>query len=394
MLACDVLIVGGGPAGSACAWMLRRGGLDVVVCDRRQFPRDKICAGWITPQVLMELDLQPETYVASGRTFQPIRGFRLSRVGDADVRVHYDHPVSYGIRRCEFDTYLLERAAATLRLGESVRSLTRHAGQWVLNGALQAKVLIGAGGHFCPVAQYLGARLGAGELIVAAQEVECEMTAAQQRACTVEPEVPELFFTRDLKGYGWVVRKGNYINVGLGRQDSQKLAQHVEDFLAFLTRRGKIPASVPTKLRGHPYLLYGDARRPLIGEGVLVVGDAAGLAYGKSGEGIRPAIESGLLAAQTILEADGLYDRERLASYERRVLARFGRRRRAWGITDFLPQRIAGRIAGQLLATQWFARSIVLDRWFFHAHQAPLGGHATASGSASFPLARAADSTP
>ena len=51
MDSCDVLVVGGGPAGSACAWKLRQAGLDVIVMDRAAFPRDKVCAGWITPQV-------------------------------------------------------------------------------------------------------------------------------------------------------------------------------------------------------------------------------------------------------------------------------------------------------------------------------------------------------
>ena len=53
---CDVLVVGGGPAGSSCAWRLRRAGLDVVVLDRKAFPRDKVCAGWITPQVARALE--------------------------------------------------------------------------------------------------------------------------------------------------------------------------------------------------------------------------------------------------------------------------------------------------------------------------------------------------
>ena len=52
---CDVVIVGGGPAGSACAWRLRQAGLEVVVIDKAIFPRDKVCAGWITPQVLDDL---------------------------------------------------------------------------------------------------------------------------------------------------------------------------------------------------------------------------------------------------------------------------------------------------------------------------------------------------
>ena len=55
MLTCDVLVAGGGPAGSACAWKLRRAGLDVIVMDRALFPRDKVCAGWITPGVVEAL---------------------------------------------------------------------------------------------------------------------------------------------------------------------------------------------------------------------------------------------------------------------------------------------------------------------------------------------------
>jgi len=49
MTTCDVLIVGGGPAGSSCAWRLAKAGLDVLVLDRARFPRDKVCAGWVTP---------------------------------------------------------------------------------------------------------------------------------------------------------------------------------------------------------------------------------------------------------------------------------------------------------------------------------------------------------
>jgi geranylgeranyl reductase family protein len=370
--ACDVLIVGGGPAGSACAWKLRRAGRHVVVWDRQQFPRDKICAGWITPQILAELELDPQVYAASGRTFQPITGFRLSRLDDREVCVRYDHTVSYAIRRCEFDDYLLRRTGADLRLGQPGRSLRRDRDGWVWNDTIRAPMLVGAGGHFCPVAQHLGACLGANEPIVAAQEVEFELTPAQQRQSTVEPEVPELFFTRDLRGYGWVVRKGDYINVGLGRQDTRRLGEHVEAFLAGMRRQGKIPAECPRKLRGHPYLLYDQAPRPLAADGVLLVGDAAGLAYPKSGEGIRPAIESGLLAAQTILESAGAYDADRLAVYAQRVVARFGPRRAAWGITDIVPPSIAGPLAGRLFGTAWFARHVVLDRWFFHTDVAPL----------------------
>ena len=57
---CEVLIVGAGPAGSACAWQLRRAGMQVVLLDRERFPRNKVCGGWITPAVLDELEINPQ----------------------------------------------------------------------------------------------------------------------------------------------------------------------------------------------------------------------------------------------------------------------------------------------------------------------------------------------
>ena len=103
MDSCDVLIVGGGPAGSSCAWGLRGAGLDVAILDRSVFPRDKVCGGWITPAVVEELQIDFEEY-RPGRVLQPIAGFRTSRIGGTEVETDYGRPISYGIRRCEFDT--------------------------------------------------------------------------------------------------------------------------------------------------------------------------------------------------------------------------------------------------------------------------------------------------
>ena len=70
---CEVLVVGGGPAGSSCAWELRRRGVDVLVLDTATFPRDKVCAGWITPGVVEALSLDVEEY-RRDRVFQTITG--------------------------------------------------------------------------------------------------------------------------------------------------------------------------------------------------------------------------------------------------------------------------------------------------------------------------------
>jgi flavin-dependent dehydrogenase len=347
---CDVLVVGGGPAGSSCAWGLRESGLDVIVFDRKRFPRDKICAGWVTPQVLAALELDPADY-RKERVLQPISGFAVERSGDARSRADFGEVVSFGIRRCEFDHHLLGRCGARLRLGEPVRDLRREGRGWVLNGEIEARTLVGAGGHFCPVARHLGARPGESEpTTVVAREIEFEMSPEQQAACTVAPDLPELVFEADLAGYGWVVRKGDWLNVGIGRQDQEAFPRHVDRFLDWLGERGRIPPGTPRGLKGHAYLLYGEAPRPLAKDGVLLLGDAAGLAYGRSGEGIRPAVESGLLAAQALRAGGEPEDRAR--AYESSVRRRFGPRhgRKRPGLTDWLPERWRGAAAGRLLA--------------------------------------------
>lgn len=113
---CDVLIIGGGPAGSSCAGKLKRHGIDVVVFDKREFPRQKTCAGWITPPVLEVLDVDPGEYPREN-VFQPITGFRTGMIGGKEIETAYGKTVSYGIRRCEFDDFLLRRCGAKLRLG-------------------------------------------------------------------------------------------------------------------------------------------------------------------------------------------------------------------------------------------------------------------------------------
>lgn len=368
---CDVLVIGGGPAGSTLAWALRDSGLDVVIMDKQGFPRDKVCAGWVTPAVIESLSLDVEEY-RRGRVFQPINGFRVARMGAELVQTDYGETVSYGIRRCEFDHYLLERSGARLRLQEPVKQIRREGDDWVVNDAVRARLVVGAGGHFCPVARLLGARPGSSETVVAAKEIEFELSAEQRERCALSGEVPELFFCRDLKGYGWAFRKGNHLNIGLGREDNHRLAEHLEAFCEELKRTGRIPADLPSRFKGHAYLLYPHAPRELLGEGVLLIGDAAGLAYAQSGEGIRPAVESALLAARVIREAAGDYSAARLAPYRERLSARFGERSPKPGLGAHLPEGIKQFLAGRLLATRWFVRSVVVDRWFLHRHQPAL----------------------
>lgn len=369
---CDVLIVGGGPAGSSCAARLVAAGLDVLVLDRREFPRDKVCAGWVTPAVMEELQLDLEAYRAAGNTLAPITGFVTGMIGDEPVETRYEAPVSWGIRRCEFDAWLLARSGARIAPPAALKSLERSAAGWMANGSIYARVVVGAGGHFCPVARMINEEPETGEPVVAAQEIEFEMRPEQAAACAVRPDTPELYFCPDLKGYGWVFRKDDFLNIGLGREDKHRLAEHVELFLDWLKLRGRVPMDIPSRLHGHAYLLYPHAPRELVANRVLLIGDAAGLAYAQSGEGIRPAVESALLAAETLIAARGDYSSVALAPYAMKMTERFGPRHSV-GLGEHLPAGLRRVLGSQLLGSSWFTRHVVLDRWFLHRQQGALG---------------------
>jgi len=373
MDACDVLIVGGGPAGSSCAWGLRGSGLDVAILDRQTFPRDKICGGWITPQVLSELSIDPAEY-GRDRVLQPITGFRTGWIGGPALDTGYNTTVSYGIRRREFDDYLLRRSGARVVQGVALASLQREKDGWIVNGQTKARLLVGAGGHFCPVAKLTGAKPPR-ENAVVAQEAEFEMDNRQQAGCRVRADTPELYFCADIKGYGWCFRKHNFLNIGLGRMDQHRLSEHVAAFVRFLKSAGRISFDVPAALLGHAYLLYGVSERKAADDGILLIGDAAGLAYKQSGEGIRPAIESGLLAAQAIAAAQGNYSRESLGAYRSLLARRFGTSGKDWAsrVGEHLPSAWIGALGRRLLGARWFVRDVVIDRWFLHRNEPAIG---------------------
>src|SRR5258708_21757741 len=312
MDSCDVLIVGAGPAGSSCAWGLRSSGLDVLILEKSKFPRHKVCGGWITPAVFQMLEISPEEYGRT-RVLQPITGFRIGCIGKRGVDVGFSQIVSYGIRRCEFDEYLLKRCGARCQEETEVRSIERADNAWIINGVIRTRMLVGAGGHFCPVARYLLEP----EIRqpVVAQEVEFQMNLKQAASCAVRAEIPELYFCNDMQGYGWCFRKGDYLNVGLGRLDPRGLRGHVRRFSEILQKTGKLSLDLLNEFRGHAYFLFGRSPQRLARDASVLIADAAGPAYPPSGEGIQPSCESGLAAAEVIQTTDENYSRNRPTAF-------------------------------------------------------------------------------
>jgi flavin-dependent dehydrogenase len=370
MKGCDVLIVGGGPAGSSCAWRLRRLGLDVIVMDRAEFPRDKVCAGWITPPVIDDLDIDVADY-RRGRTFQPITAFRTGIIGRVgEIETIYPGAVSFGIRRCEFDQYLLQRSGARLQLGMPVNSVRRDGHEWIVNDAVRAHVVIGAGGHFCPVARQLNADApNAQAPVVVAREAEFAVSDEDAGGYATAGERPELYFNSDMTGYGWAVRKQGHLNVGYGHLNPRALPRATEEFISFLESRGVLPPkrAASWTWRGHAYRLSDHARRRIVADGVMLVGDAAGLAYPQSGEGIRPAIESGLMAADVVADAGGCYTADRLSSYSQRLAGRFPPA--GGGLETWIPAGLRSPLAVWLMNRRSFVRHVVLNGWFLHSRE-------------------------
>ena len=358
MVRCDALVVGGGPAGSTCARYLRLAGWNVVVVDRARFPRDKVCAGWLTPGVFTVLDLEPAEYRGSGRTLEEITAFRTSVIGRPSIETAYPHAVSYSARRCEFDEFLLRRSGATVVEGTQVQGVRREGGMWRVDDHFEAPVLIGAGGNFCPVARSLRPTPSTVTPVVA-KETEFRW----ERPSSSSLRAPALFFCQDLNGYGWCVPKGDYVNVGIGRRDSQGFLSHVNAFIAFLEREGIVSGVANARWCGHAYLASGVGTNPVTGPGVMLVGDAAGLAYPESGEGIKPAVESGRLAAETLIAAGGRHDIDDLQPYAEALRARHP----AVAARSAAVGAVSAVLGRMVLRSPTLTRKLVLNRWFLRA---------------------------
>jgi menaquinone-9 beta-reductase len=291
---CDVLIVGAGPAGSAAAWKLRRAGVDVLVLDRENFPRLKLCAGWITPEVVSELGMDLGSYPHRLLTFPRLR----VHLG----KVHLPVPcVQHSIRRFEFDAWLLERSGAPFER-HTVREIVPEADGYRIDDAYHCRYLIGAGGTRCPVYRTLFRELNprAHELQIVTLEHEIEYDWQ-------DPDCHLWFFEHGLPGYSWYVPKERgWLNVGVGgiaariKDQGQDIKAHWARFAERLT--GTLARGAQLDPGGYSYFLRGEVEVVRRGN-AFITGDAAGLATRDLGEGIGPAIRSGMRAAEAI--ADG-----------------------------------------------------------------------------------------
>jgi menaquinone-9 beta-reductase len=356
----DAVIVGGGPGGSTVAWRLARAGSRVLVLDAARFPRVKLCAGWVTRAALADLELDPEAYPETIQAFDAVS----LTVSGREHRTCFDHTASYGIVRAEFDTFLLRRAAAagaTVRENARVRRLLRLADGVMVetdDASFVAPLVVGAGGHQCPVARAFG-DIDPEEGVVVTQESETRVGAERLRALTPRYGTPELFPEPDFHGYGWYFSKGDFLNVGIGAMGGMPIGRRRDRMLDALRASGRLTSDLPlTPFRGHAYTVRRQRPRRVAGERFLLVGDGAGLARDISGEGIGPAVRSACLAAEAILSG-------RPESYAERLAATYGRPSALLGaLTEMLPAPVLHAMARLACTRPWPRRALVLEGAF------------------------------
>ena len=293
MIEAEVIIVGSGPAGSTCAWKLDQNGIQTILLDKKTFPRQKLCAGWITPGVLKNLRLKKEEYphgiLTFRRLFFHVRG-RKFRVPTCQ----------YSIRRYEFDHWLLKRARLPLHR-HAVQQIRKENGYYIIDDSYRSKYLIGAAGTHCPVYRTFFKEVNsrAQHRLITAIEEEFQYDY-QDADCHL------WFFEKNLPGYAWYVPKADgYLNVGIGgkfltlKNSAKTIRRHWDYFTAQLAELSLVQGHTYHP-RGYNYYL----RQPVtIGQidKAFIIGDAAGLATLDLGEGIGPAVESAILSAKSDL---------------------------------------------------------------------------------------------
>jgi menaquinone-9 beta-reductase len=354
----DVVVVGGGPAGSAAAITLARAGRDVLLVDKARFPRDKCCGDGLTTgalRLLERLGLDPTT-VPSWQTVD------ATWVRSPSGRViELPFPRGQGqfgavARRQELDAALVDVARAAgvkVHDGHALVGATEHDDRLVLGvdglGAVHARYAIGADGMWSTLRKLLGAGepgyLG-------------EWHAFRQYATGVTGSAAErlwVWFEPDLlPGYAWSFPlPDGAVNIGFGvlRTDGRRVADMKRTWPQLLARDHIVDALGPEATLTGTHRAWPIPARidqvALATRRALFVGDAATASDPMTGEGIGQALESGILAAEAIEAAGGLAPERAVARYRAAVAA------------GLVPDHRMSMLLQRVLRREWGARAAV-----------------------------------
>jgi len=293
----DVLVVGGGPAGSTTACRLADAGASVLLVDKATFPRDKPCGGGITTRALLQCPVDPSPVVEEEVDVVELR-FRYT---DA-VERRSAKPVVYMTQRRRLDAFLLDAARER---GVEVRE-----GTTVDVATAEAEVVVGADGANGTTARAFGLGRGIVQGVAYEGNVPYGLVSRERYARRAVIELADI-----PGGYGWVFAKGDHVNVGVGawKAEGPRIREHLARVCA---AHGLDPGQLEG-LRGHRLPLRRPGTR-IAGDRALLVGDAAGLIDPVSGDGMYECFVSSKHAATAILDLLGGHTRS-LEPYESAV---------------------------------------------------------------------------
>lgn len=332
----DVLVIGAGPAGAAAAYWLAEAGHDVVMVEKKTFPRDKTCGDGLTPRAVKQLQDMGLGHRLDD--FHRHNGLRVVAHGITLELPWPDHPVypsrGYVIRRCQLDQIVADHAVksgAVLRQGvEGLRPLTRDGlvvGAEVHDKESGATEVVNA--RYMVIADGANSRFGRALGITRNRGYPQGMAIRTYYESPLhdEPWIESALDVRDrngnsLPGYGWVFPVGNgTINVGIGLLStfrdykSINTTHLMNEWARSLPEHWQIDPDQPTAAPTGGRLPMAGSVNPKAGPTWVVVGDAAGSVNPFNGEGIDYAYETGRLAAELLDESIRAGDALRLSRY-------------------------------------------------------------------------------
>ncbi|MGQ9614963.1 MAG: NAD(P)/FAD-dependent oxidoreductase [Spirochaetota bacterium] len=292
----DVIVVGAGPAGATAARHCASCGLKTILIEKERLPRDKPCAGGLTLAAVKQLGFPLPDEVIERKC----RGFRIT-YGNRTNIVAFNYTVTYTINRKTFDSFLVDKALeAGVELGDGVECLRVEILKdrvmvKTKEGEIQGGIVIGADGVYSKVLRSFKGYFGKNEKHFC---ITAEILLPEEEISERMDDLIDIHFSSAPPGYAWLFPKKNHISAGMGCgfSRSKELVSKFKEFLAVHNLRCDIP------LKGYFIPVFNSSRR-VIAERVILCGDAAGFVDSFSGEGIRFAIISGRLAAQTAASA-------------------------------------------------------------------------------------------